>query len=123
MCEKCIPCAFFSCLYRLSWVEVNGTKYKLGSVVVLDNDELPKFGVVEDIIVFNTDKYHFVCSLLVTECFSHHFHAFQTSKQHPKKYFICKQTSLYDHSVLAAYPISSQPNFLYVPLKYQLIET
>ena len=50
----------------LSWIEVRGIKYKK-SIVVLDNDELPKFGVVENIIVFNTDIYYFICSLLVTE--------------------------------------------------------
>ena len=85
-------------------------------------DEVPKFSVVEDIIVFHTDIYYLVCSVLVTQCFSHHFYSFKTSKQHPKEYVICKPTSLYDHFVLAAYPISSQPQFLYVPLKYQLVE-
>lgn len=55
-------------------------------------------------------------------CFSHHFHAFQARKQHPLEYFICKQSHLYDHTVLAAYVISSQPCLYHIPLKYQLVE-
>ena len=107
---------------RLSWIEVNGTTYRREGIVILGMDLVPKFGLVEDIIVFHTDLYYLICEVPVTECFSHHFHAFQARKQHPLEYFICKQSHLYDHTVLAAYVISSQPCLYHIPLKYQLVE-
>ena len=116
-----VSCTVYFIL-RLAWIDVNGTTYKKGSVVVLSMDLTPTFGVVKDIIVFETDIYYLVCEVLLTDCFSHHFHAFKTCKQHPASYDICKQTDLYDHAVLSAYTILSQPNFLFIPLKYQLVE-
>ncbi len=113
-------CCLFTC-NRLSWIEVNGTTYQRG-VVVLDMDLFPKFGIIEDIVVFQADMYYLVCEVLITQCFSHHFHPFKTCKQHPLEYSICKQAKLYDHTVLAAYVLSSQTHFFQIPLKYQLIE-
>ena len=106
-------------LCRLSWIEVNGTTYKKNSVVVLGMDLVPRFGVVEEV---HTDMYYLVCEVLVTECLSHHFHSFQTCKQHPVEYVICKPANLYDHTVLAAYVIPTQRHLFHIPLKYQLID-
>ena len=83
---------------------------------------MPTFGIVEDVVVFCTDIFYLVCSVLFTECFSHHFHAFQVHKQRPKEYIICRPSALYDTYVLAAYSVHSHSNSLYVTLKYQLIE-
>ena len=48
----------------LSWIEVNGSVYKQGSVVVLGmEDGMPAFGIIEDIIVFCTDMFYLVCSV------------------------------------------------------------
>ncbi len=66
-------------------------------------DLLPQFGTIIDIVVFDTDVHYLVCKLFVTECFSHHYHAFQAHKPHPQKYICVKQSHVYDHSVLAAY--------------------
>ena len=91
-------------------------------VVVLSMDDVPTFAAIEDIVLLQTDVYTLVCSLLVTECFLHHFHAFQTHKAHPTKYIICKPSTLYDTYVLGAYAIPSNPTSMYIPLKYQLME-
>jgi len=77
---------------------------------------VPNFGIIKD-VVFHTDVYYFVCEVLVTTCFSHHFHAYEVSKHTPTQYIICKQTELYDYSVLSAYELSDK---LYVSLKYEL---
>ena len=98
----------------LSWIKVNGSVYKQGSVVLGMEDGMPTFGIIEDIVVFCTDMFYLVCSILFTECFSHHFHAFQVHNIS----LICTPT-LYDTYVLAAYSVRSH---LYVMLKYQLIE-
>ena len=108
--------------HRLSWVEIKGTTYKLGSVVVLSMNLVPTFGIIRDIFVFSTDMYYLLCEVFFTECFSHHFHAYQVCKQMPIDFLLCKQSELHDHTVLECYTVSSQPNSFYVPLKYQIIE-
>ena len=73
------------------------------------NNGMRTFGIILDIIVFSTDIYYLVCSLLFTECFSHHFHAFQVFKQHREEYLICKPSALHDSYVLSAYCIPHVP--------------
>ena len=108
--------------YRLTWVEISGTVYKLRGVVVLGMDLVPKFGLITDILVFDTDIYYLVCEVLFTVLYSHHYHSYQVYKQSPIVYVCCKQCNLHDHTVLSAYSIPTQPSYLFVPLKYQLIE-
>ena len=117
-------CIYFKYLnlYRLSWIEVNGTVYKKGVTVILDMDLLPNFGTIVDIVVINTDMYYLVCGTLVTDCFSHHFHAIQVQRPQTSKYVCIKQSELYDYSVLSTYTLSTNPDLYFVPLKYQLIE-
>ena len=62
-------------MYRVSWLEVNGTIYKPGGVVVLSMEADPTFGLIEDIIVFSTDVFYLVCEELTTDCFNSHFHS------------------------------------------------
>ena len=107
---------------RLSWVQVDVTVYYHGDVVVLENELLPTFGVIKDMIVFDVDRYYFVCEVLSTECFVNHFHSFEVTKQNPTKYSICKQPDFVDHHILHAYSVTSYPHSLFVPLKYHLIE-
>ena len=120
------PCSHlhnsFFFVSSISWVQLNGAMYKHGNIVVLSMDDVPTFGVIEDIIVLQTDVYYLVCSLLVTECFSHHFHAFQVHKVQPTEYIISEPSTLHDTHVLGAYAIPSNPTAMYIPLKYQLME-
>ena len=85
-------------LCRISWIEVNGTTYKKGGVVVLEMDLVANFGVIQDVILY-CDTMYFVCETIITDCFSNHFHAFKVYRQHPIEYSICKQAELYDHTV------------------------
>ena len=57
---------------RLTWVEISGTVYKKGMVVVIFMDLVPTFGIIHDIIVFNTDEFFLVCQRLSTVLFVHH---------------------------------------------------
>ena len=101
---------------------MKGITYNHGSVVVLNMDTVPTFGVVCDIFVFNTNMYHLLCEVLFTVCFSHHFHAYEVSKQVPADIICCEQSDLHDHTVLQLYTIASQPHSLFVPLKYEIME-
>ena len=86
-------------------------------VTVIDMDIVPTFGIIHDIIVFNTDDLFLVCQMLSTVSFVCHLHSYLVT--HENGFCILKQTDLYDHSTLSIYEIS---NLFYVPLKYQLVE-
>ena len=105
---------FFS---RLHWIEVLGTIYKPGGVVVLSVDLLPKFGYISDIIVFDVDNYSLVCEVLHTECFHKHYHAYEVSHDTAPSFVFVKQSDLADHSVLGLYKLSR-----FVSLKYHIME-
>lgn len=83
---------------------------------------VPTFGIIEDIIVLDTDIYHLICEVLLTEYFDHHLHAFKARKQSSVEYSICKQKDLHDHTVLAAYECPGHPGLFNIPLKYQLVD-
>lgn len=104
---------------RSSWVEISGTKYGLQNVVVLDCTLLPQFGIIHDIIVDNIHQPFFVCEKLTTDCFSSHYHAYEVIRHSPPVFSICKQSELYDYSVLSLYHVHS----LFVSLKHHLVET
>ena len=79
----CFTALFTCALYvfcSLSWIEVDGSTYKRGSVVLSVDETMPLFGIIEEIVFF-TDVYYLVCSVLITE---YHFHAFKTNKLHPE---------------------------------------
>ena len=73
---------------------------------------VPIFGVIEDVMVFDVDVCYLACEVLITDCFVNHFHAYQVYRQQPQQYFFCKQKNLFDHTVLAAYEITSHPHFM-----------
>ena len=63
--------------YRVTWIQIQGTKYVEGYVVVLDSTKiLPIFGMIINILLINSDEPYFVCEVLETEEFSSHFHSF-----------------------------------------------
>lgn len=107
---------FYTC--RVSWIEISGTKYNRESVVILESNLLPEFGIIIDIIC-NSDQYYFVCKHLHTECFSPHFHSYEVSID--DNIVICNPSDLVDYNVLSLYRLSSHPNY-FVSLKYHLIE-
>ena len=80
-------------LLRLTWIEVDGSAYHLGDVVVLKNELLPTFGVIQDVIVFDVDVYYLVTEVLITECFVNHYHSFEVSKQSETQYHVKKGLS------------------------------
>lgn len=104
--------------FRSSWVEISGTKYSLQNVVVLDSGLLPQFGIIRDIIINDVHQPFLVCEKLTTCCFSSHYHSYEVILPNPAIFCICKQSELYDYSVLSLYHVHS----LFVSLKYYLVE-
>ena len=108
---------FFVCVcVRLQWIEVLGTTYKSGGIVVLstDDDGVPTFGLISEILITDVDKYFMVCETLQTDYFCSHFHAFKISHVSHPSYAFVKQMQLSDYAVLGLY--KSQ----YVVLKYHV---
>ena len=108
-------------LGRISWVCIDGTLYSPNDVVVLSNELLPTFGIIEDILFVDSTHY-FVCNKLVTQCFIEHFHSYETWKSDSSNFCIQKHSEFFDHNTLCAYKLRSHPLSLFIPLKYHLIE-
>ena len=104
-------------IYRCSWVQIYGTKYKPKDIVALSNEFLPNFGKILSIIFINVDKCYFVCELLHTSCFHPHYNAYEVSIEASPKIVICTQNELADHHILCLYNIG---DYIFVPLKYFL---
>lgn len=105
--------------YRSPWVEICGTRYGQQSIVVLDCALTPEFGIIHDIVLDSLHQPFLVCEKLITDCFSYHYHSYQIFRPNPPVFCICRQSHLYDHSVLSVYTVNS---LLYVTLKYYLVE-
>ena len=67
-----------------------------GGVVLLDMDLLSEFGVISDIIVFNTNEFYLVCDVLFTHLFEHYIHSYLVSHDHT--FTIVEKTDLYNHT-------------------------
>ena len=46
--------------YRMNWIEILGTRYRCGSIVMLSIDFFPVFGFVTDIILLDAENYFLV---------------------------------------------------------------
>lgn len=103
----------------MSWIQVNGTDYKPGGIVVLKVELNPTFGIIYDILVFDVDQYLLVCEELITVHFNSNLHAFHVSYPDRQSFLICTPSDLADYNVLGLY---KQSGSYFVTLKYYLIE-
>ena len=87
--------------------------------MVLDCDLLPQFGIIHDFVLDDVHQPFLVCKKLITECFSSHYHAYEVTYPETPVFITCKQSELYDHSVLSLYHVDSS---LFIPPKYYLVE-
>lgn len=88
----------FNELLAVDWVEVKGTLYKPGMVIVVSCEELPEFGLIHQIILHEKNKIYFVFKILHFVCFNRHLHAFEVENpDNSKKY------SSIENSILHTY--------------------
>lgn len=106
-------------MYRVSWAKIRSILYKPGAVVVLQNNLLPVFGIIIDIIVHQVDICYFVLQEYTTHCFLPHFHSFEVSLTSPPAYHTYKVHELADHHPLCVYIVN---NSHLIPLKYYIKE-
>lgn len=112
-------------IYRVKWIQVQGTKYIEGSVVALDSTEiLPTFGIIIDILITEADNPYFVCEVLYTEEFSVHLHSFVVTREKPIPISFCTPDELADHHTLGLYSLrlfQDSHLSLYIVPHYNLI--
>jgi hypothetical protein len=75
---SCIPDDFQRACIEIPWINYKGTRYKIGTCVVLklDNFQLPVFGEIQRIFCTDNFKVCFVCFTFKTIGFDAHMHAF-----------------------------------------------
>ena len=108
--------------FSATWVDIRGTYYKPGAVVIVHSNLMPQFGLIDEILVIDVEIYFFVYRLFVTDCFNHYFHSYEVSWTIPPLFNVYMQTDLADHHVLHQYKLSSSPSISFIPLKYHIIE-
>ena len=93
--------------YRVTWIQLQGTKYIEGCVVVLDISEiLPIFGIIIDIILITANQPYLVCEVLYTKEFSAHLHSFVVKREaKPVPIVVCQPHELSDHHTLGLYSL------------------
>ena len=90
-------------LHRVYWVTKNTLKYSIGTIVTLaiGDDDLPVFGEVKEILLYNTSMIIFLTEELSTDQFHHHYHAYEVSRREHKKMHVTQFSSLVDHVPLS----------------------
>ena len=63
----------------VKWVDINGIKYNIGSVVVLDvnPDEFLEFGKILNILANGDQRVLFICEKLIAQSFNEEIHAYE----------------------------------------------
>lgn len=64
-------------IYEIRFVDVKGTTYKPGMVIVIDASEIPVFGKIEKVFLLNNQEIFFVCKKFITLYFENHYYAFK----------------------------------------------
>ena len=113
----------FHALFRVDWIEWQGSKYCLDDVIWCGyKDELPKFGKLNDIIIMASEVF-FTLNIFVTQGIDRHHNSFLVKKSSELilEHFtndikwVGKQHSLETHSLR-----SSEPGILHIVTKYFL---
>uniref|UniRef100_A0A1X7UBD0 C2H2-type domain-containing protein n=1 Tax=Amphimedon queenslandica TaxID=400682 RepID=A0A1X7UBD0_AMPQE len=87
---------FETSLNIVSWIEIDGSNYKQGAVVILESDLLPLFAIIEDIVLYNSTTVVFVVQKLVTDCFNSHFYSYEVLPSYPLQFVACEYTDFKD---------------------------
>ncbi|KAK3925135.1 RING finger containing E3 ubiquitin-protein ligase WSV222 [Frankliniella fusca] len=80
----------------VKWVETNGMKYKVGSVVLISvENKRPLFGQIHSLLLLENNDVSLILKSLKTEKFDSHFHAWEVSKPNSWKYVNLKSLHSY----------------------------
>ncbi|XP_019887065.2 uncharacterized protein LOC105278977 isoform X1 [Ooceraea biroi] len=107
-----IPVDFRATCIEVPWIDYKGTKYRIGTCVVLgsDNFELPIFGEIQRIYYREGFKVCLVCFTFTTIGFDEHMHAYDV--QMSTKISCINIDDLFDHSPLISIRINDGKYFI-----------
>ncbi len=86
-------------------------------------DLIPTFGIIADILALDVDDYRLVCEVTSTLCFNSHYHSYEVCRVVPPHHIVCQINDLADSYVLSAYELATHSDTLYIPMKYDVIDT
>ena len=107
-------------VYKVSWIQLHGTKYcKAGNLAVdvTGDPPLPVFGCIKEIWMVSSFVY-FEVSLYKTVCFEYNFQAYLVEIPSPSKDFICSYERLVDFNVF--HEKFDENSNIYIPVKYDI---
>lgn len=104
--------------YRIQWAKLGNTKYQRGVFIILQSSILPSFGEILDVIVINIDTCLFVIREYTTECFLHHYQAYEVSKNQAVSVY--KFSDFVDYYPLTSYTLQNGKKVII--LKYHIVE-
>ena len=107
-----------ACLCSVSWIEIFGMRYKIGSIIIHKSELMPGFTKIIDIVMINPTLSYFICTEYETLYFSHHYHAYVVHEC-PSNIHIIQYSDFIDHNVFTTHNIDDT---LYIPMKYHIIE-
>lgn len=86
-------------VFKTSWVQIFGTKYKEEDIILISTDsELPLFGIIQHIFVNSCQRIIFLCMKLQAVCFNEQVYAYQV--QHlPNDIVLIMQDDLPDSNL------------------------
>ncbi|XP_041476844.1 uncharacterized protein LOC121424995 [Lytechinus variegatus] len=90
---------FSTRLYEAKWIKLCGTLYQPSLYVCHDIDELPVFGNIIHILVYESQVY-FVLHVCETSYYNKHYHAYVTTSKSPDSYVVVTKSELVDYQPL-----------------------
>ncbi|XP_033101221.1 uncharacterized protein LOC117104479 [Anneissia japonica] len=86
----------FTEIFSANWVNLCGTIYQPLLLLCYDVKELPMFGQIQHILIYQENVY-FVLQVWETLNYNSHYHAFSIKTKHPLCYVVKSQGELVDH--------------------------
>lgn len=102
-------------LLKVKQVKINGISYVPNMVVVTDGTtDLPLFGNINAIFVYNNDDVYFLCDELITVCLKEHYACYEIEMG--KKQMLIDYRTLY----IVSPAVKTKKGTIYVTLKHIL---
>ena len=108
-------------VHSVKWVELAGTTYRPGGVVVISSTLMPSFALIMDVLLLGTDSVcMFICRKYTTQCFNSHLHAYEVVES--EEQIVVEQNNLQDYHVLSQFKLDTHDDVLFISMKYHIIE-
>ena len=108
---KCWLLSFLYSISRLDWI-VQFTRKEPLLYWAAEDDDVPVFGKIQQIVSVDVDKFYSVTVILHTMCFNSHFHAYEVEHASSPNYAVIKPTDLCDHILLDLYTCTVSDKWL-----------